>query len=144
MFKQDTMFVGRLLAIVLLPYMGVVVPMDRIFAARTNGDHTRMMRWASYMICTLVGVVPIAWWIPTWVVGRYDLICILLYMLSISDAAVAEMIVTRYLNPYIAQMRMVSLLTTVAFRPPDAHASSDSSSDSSDDESYDDEDKKED
>ena len=48
------MFIGRLLATVVLPYMGIVVPINEMFVARVSNDHKKMTRWASFMICSLV------------------------------------------------------------------------------------------
>ena len=131
------MFIGRLLATVVLPYMGIVVPINEMFVARVSNDHKKMTRWASFMICSLVLAVPTAWFIPTWVVIRYDLLWIMLYVLSASDAEVSEYLVTRYLNPHVGNVRMISSFASFAFSSTPSHISSSSSDD--DDERDDDE-----
>ena len=92
------MFVGPLLAAVVLPYMGVVVPLNQMFSARTCDDHKKMRRWASFVICTLFLVVPVAWVVPVSAFYRYDLLCTMMYALSAADAGASELLITRYLN----------------------------------------------
>lgn len=127
------MFIGRLLATFVLPYMGIIMPMNQMFAARASNDHQKMTRWGSFMICSLLLVVPTAWVVPTWVVFRYDLLWVLLYILSVSDAEVSEFLVTRYLNPHVGQIRTVSSFASIVFLPqpkisPDSSESGDDAS----------------
>ena len=87
--------------------------MNRIFAAREQNDIQAIMRWCSFLTCTLLIVVPLAMTIPTWVLFYYDIMWCALTFLSVYDAAISEVIVVRYINPQIAQIRM--LMTYIAF-----------------------------
>lgn len=126
------MFIGRLLAALVLPYMGIIMPMNHMFVARVSNDHQKMTRWGSFMICSFLLVVPTAWIVPTWVVFRYDLLWLLLYILSISDAGMSEFLVMRYLNPQVAQLRTASSFASICILLPPPQISP-SSSESGDD-----------
>lgn len=130
------MFISRLLAFVVLPYMALLVPVNRMFEARMGNDHVKMTRWASFLTCTLAIVVPVAWMIPAWVVGRYDILWTMLYLLSVSDAAVAEYIVARLFYPHIVSpLRLISSMIMVLFRPTPVVSSPDTSDDEGDEDS---------
>lgn len=106
------MLIGGVLALFLFPYLGVVVPINRMFAARQKNDVQAIMRWSSFLTCTLLVVVPLAMIIPSWLLFYYDIIWCALVILSVYDATLSEHIVVQYINPQVAQIRM--LLTCAA------------------------------
>lgn len=112
------MIVGNALLVVIMAYTILYVPVDRMIEARRTGYTSTIVRWASFLTCAVV-VVPVLWLVPSWIPFRNDAIVCALIVLSSSDAAVADVLMTRYVHPYVTQIRMFAHLKHALLLPND-------------------------
>lgn len=96
---QMTLFGSLLLLVV-----GIVRPVACAYRALEHGKPHDVHRWLLFFACSMVSVFPVMAWLPAWVPFRYEFSVLVLTVLGMSDARVAEAVYQRYVRDKLSDL----------------------------------------